>query len=344
MSFLEVLQHNNSASGGTDPYTMVSGHGSDGGKFHEEMLDHSDLHADPMHYATPNHGSLVAEDHTTSDVLGLQAQADAILDTDWKIGLGDFATMSCPDVEATQAYPITISSYKAVHDFSDRTWATNNMSVGIQNWFPTYNTNNSMPMYAPNTASNPSSRYEETGQHLHADIHASANITSHGHHPIVRYNQPSTTKKSRKRRLLSSMRPRKKRQTDSTAPTESLPPSVLHAPAAPPPTPVLTSREDSRRNDLDHMNSPNRLPSNKPLTRVIQRDWVQDWENAGITHQNFNDRGITRDINVPRAQKRLMSWPLRQYIRRSLDLSVNALTKGMSKLNVERAENSPPSC
>lgn len=331
MSFLDILRHRNSALNDVPSYGAVSSHESDRGTVVEKALDDIDPHSNVIREPTLQYDSRIGAGSNTTGVVGLQAQADAILDTDWTLGLDDFASLSGPTMEATQEYPTANPLLTPVLAFPDPTWALyGNMAIHASKMVP-----------------NPRYRGREAGQCFHHYYHNPTNTTSHSNQPIARSNQTSKTKKSKKRRMFESILPRKRRHDYPIACTESLIPRSPHMPIPHPitaprqKTPVPTAPEAALKPDRMTSKNLNRLPSNKRLTRVNQTDWVQDWENTTSASQNLNDRGITRDVNIPHFQKRPMSWPLRQYIRRSLDLSVNALTKEMAKLNVDGGGCSP---
>lgn len=127
-----------------------------------------------------------------------------------------------------------------------------------------------------------------------------------------------------KRKRMTSLLPRKKQHV---LPSSSRP---------------ATNREDERHNAQStsrpqiqsHTDSPPRLThiarglaqfkrlSNVYRPRIIKTDWVTGWDNGGT-----RDCDIVRDVNVPEHQRRPVSWPLRQHIRNSVDISVAVLGK-----------------
>ena len=59
--------------------------------------------------------------------------------------------------------------------------------------------------------------------------------------------------------------------------------------------------------------------------QIIRTDRSADWDRRRSRTTDLNDAIVVKDVNIPNSDRRPLSWPRRNAIRRSLDLSVEVL-------------------
>ena len=145
---------------------------------------------------------------------------------------------------------------------------------------------------------------------------------------------PRPTRKRSKRQKLSSLVARKRQkitsrekfETDQTGSQEVI--SIAHTSTCRGTPPVSDPPENPNIGDS--------LPPSHNCPRCEhQSDCILNWKQLAATDKTLDGAGAgagaTENINIAPGEQRPLSWPRRKHIRRSLEISVAALTKGFAK-------------
>ena len=76
-----------------------------------------------------------------------------------------------------------------------------------------------------------------------------------------------------------------------------------------------------------------RLPGTDHSPRIVDTNWVVDWERAGSRDLDLNGGTILKDVNISESDRRPLSRPRRATLRKSLDISVAVLRRNFEKLS-----------
>ena len=69
--------------------------------------------------------------------------------------------------------------------------------------------------------------------------------------------------------------------------------------------------------------------------QVIPTDRVAEWDRRRSRTTDFNDAIVVKDVNISNSDRRPLSWPRRNVIRKDLDWSVEALRRKLKTYQVE---------
>ena len=80
---------------------------------------------------------------------------------------------------------------------------------------------------------------------------------------------------------------------------------------------------------------PGRNPNADHSPRIVQTDWISDWERAGGKEPDSHNGTMLKDVNVSESERRPMSWPRQRTLRKSLDISVAVLRRNFERLSAQ---------
>ena len=68
--------------------------------------------------------------------------------------------------------------------------------------------------------------------------------------------------------------------------------------------------------------------------RIIRTDRSAEWDRRSSRTTDLNDAIVVKDINISDSDRRPLSWPRRNAIRKSLDLSVEVLRSNLKSFQI----------
>ena len=102
----------------------------------------------------------------------------------------------------------------------------------------------------------------------------------------------------------------------------------------------LTLRPEAAKTVTTNSKMSTKQPGHDCVTQDSRVDWMPAREQGNDGPKAFDSAGIVSDIKILDSERRPMSWPHRNPWRKSLDISVAVLTKRFEKLMTERGEAS----
>ena len=149
------------------------------------------------------------------------------------------------------------------------------------------------------------------------------------------------SRKPSKRKRISSFLSRKKQHVTPSKPSPIDQPAtqtislIMQAPSCTPSPPTIACVNERALE----------LPT-PHKSRVIETDWIEDWERVNKARLGTDGVSALRDVNIASRDRRPMSWPRRNNLRKSLDISVAVLTKQFEKKlrTEEESQRQPSDC
>ena len=285
-----------------------------------------------------NSQDMIFEDNVAFEVEGLQAEANAMLNPQWTVRLGDFAAQSTqPSVGMDHFH--TGMQEPMLHDqYTEMGHQSSRVQHAGYAYIPGIDPQDShmggsmltslrhitLPSQAQSNAIQGS---ETANDNSMSDFTESVYFT-----PMPKRASKRTRIKaslSRKKPCLTPSHPTQNEDSDQNKDSDALKNNL--------PSKFTTHTEATKRITTDNIISSEQLAYGYATVNP-RLDSMPAREQRSDGRKNFDNAGIVRDINILDSERRPMSWPHRNPWRKSLDISVAVLTKGFEKLMTERGE------
>ncbi|MCJ1454062.1 hypothetical protein MMC28_004412 [Mycoblastus sanguinarius] len=330
LSFLEVLTHSAGLQSqhGNRFFSLAPGaemtvirHGNN----FQEPCENIDIGAsrpgdEGPQQAIVNGGEFISETDTPLNIDIMQAKPHAILNPGWTVTSNDSSLpRSFEAATVTDPQPEDVSNVMSLDFSNPATWVEQDDFPACQNMFST----------CPDEDNHLQPSFHASKTPTHRDSHRDSDETEQSsratENPAFR-NDVQKQERSNKRKRIRSILSRKKQHVTPSHSPQIETSDVLGADSSP-----KSTMAASDASLLKYSSS-----------RIICTDWIAAWEESGRIEPDIGNAGVVKDVNVANIDRRPLSWPRRHPWRKSLDISVMALTRGLEKLNVERGEGSLP--
>ena len=270
--------------------------------------------------AIVNGGEFISETDTPLNIDIMQAKPHAILNPGWTVTSNDSSLpRSFEAATVTDPQPEDVSNVMSLDFSNPATWVEQDDFPACQNMFST----------CPDEDNHLQPSFHASKTPTHRDSHRDSDETEQSsratENPAFR-NDVQKQERSNKRKRIRSILSRKKQHVTPSHSPQIETSDVLGADSSP-----KSTMAASDASLLKYSSS-----------RIICTDWIAAWEESGRIEPDIGNAGVVKDVNVANIDRRPLSWPRRHPWRKSLDISVMALTRGLEKLNVERGEGSLP--
>ncbi|CAD6591070.1 MAG: hypothetical protein ASARMPRED_005171 [Alectoria sarmentosa] len=286
-----------------------------------------------------NGQDMIIKDDVSFGVKRLQAEANAMLNPGWILGLDDFAvTQNTETSVATDHFHAGI--LEPMTHGQDVDWDQQPSEIQqtghayLSDIVPTYTVIGGSMLTSPHDVIALSQAQSDTTQGLNT---ANSTALSDSAKQLCSLPVPASTevlKRASKRKRIKTVFSRKKPRLIPSHLSHSEDSSASMTDSSS----RLAIRTDSvAETTMSKGTTSSKQPRNDYPTE--QPRAVAAWEQGRNRRTNLDNVGIVRDIKVLDSERRPMSWPHRNPWRKSLDISVAVLTRGFEKLMTERGES-----
>ena len=287
-----------------------------------------------------NGQDMIIKDDVSFEVKGLQAEANAMLNPGWILGLDDFAvTQNTETSVGTDHFHAGI--LEPMTHGQDVDWDQQPSEIQqtghayLSDIVPAYTDIGGSMLTSLHDVIALSQAQSDTTQGLKT---ANNTALSDSAKQLCSLPVPTSTevlKKASKRKRIKTVFSRKKPRL--------IPSHLSHSEDSSASMTDSSSRLAIRTDSVAETTMSNGTTSSKQPRNdypTEQPRAVAAWEQGRNRRTNLDNAGIVRDIKVLDSERRPMSWPHRNPWRKSLDISVAVLTRGFEKLMTERGESS----
>ena len=304
-----------------------------------EVLSHAGerISGDFGRHISGNSTSMFTEDQSPQGFCNVQGNAYATLEPGWAFDTDLVSTLqNMQKSNDTHGQPANLSEM-SMFDFQ----ANENQNLRHDK----YNFNSpqsSAPIHGYPTGIQPATHGARAPSHDLAEppyldlTSENSTFAMPGHNNAIsapaQGNDEVPERPSKRKRILSFLPHKKSRLIANRLFRSELPdsPNALGA------TTNMLSIEKSP--DITHEatdSHPGRYTNADHPPRIVQTDWVNDWERAGGKEPDSHDSTMLKDVNVSESERRPMSWPRQRTLRKSLDISVAVLRRNFEKLSAQ---------
>ena len=293
----------------------------------------------------PNGQDILVDNRTSFGLKGMQAEADAMLNPPWPLRLHDFAfaqnAEASVDLSDLSAEILNSMPHDQVDDW-DQPRSQVQQAGHAYLLQGTCSVSASADIGGSVLTSPPdiielSQAQSNASQPLETATNTALSNTTK---QLCSFPNPTTAKAPRrasKRKLIKTVFSRKKPCLASSLRNDS----EGMSPARTDLLSKLATRAESAAKTTTISGAISlQQPSNDCQKEHIRAEWVPVQERGSSRRIDLDNAGTVSDIKVSDSERRPMSWPHRNPWRKSLDISVAALTKGFERLVKERGESS----
>ena len=335
ISFLDVLRDSAPYQRPSDnqPGPMVDNDYTAGQRRNVNVEDSNLLFGRQSQDSISNSQDMIFEDNVAFEVEGYQAEANALLNPEWTVRLGDFAALQSTQASVGMDHFHTETQEPMLHD---QYTELGHQSSGVQHAGYAY-----IPGTDPQD-SHMGGSMSTSLRHITLPSQAqsnaiqgseTANDNSMSDFTESVYFTAMPRRASKRTRIKASLS-RKKPCLTPSHPTQNKDSNALKNNL---PFKFTTHTEATKTINNDNIISSEQLAYGYATVNP-RLDSMRAHEQRSDGRKNFDNAGIVRDIKILDSERRPKSWPHRNPWRKSLDISVAVLTKGFEKLITERGE------
>ena len=294
---------------------------------------------DQTQHDISNSQDMICDDNVPFGVEGFQAEANAMLNPEWTVRLGDFAapqrvqpTVNMDHLHTKMLQPMLHDQYvDLAHESSGVQHAGYSY---LRSSGPHYTNMGSSMLPSYQNVTVPSQAQSNAIQQLNtANDSSMLDFTKLLHSTSIPILEEVPKRASKRKRIRASLSRKKPCLTPSYH-TKNNDSSVLKNNLSS----TLTFRTEAAEAITTNNGTSSKQPADDCATKTSQFDSMPAWKQGSDGRNTFDNAGIVRDIKILESERRPLSWPYRNPWRKSLDISVAVLTKGFEKLMTERGE------
>ena len=289
-----------------------------------------------------NGHDMIIEEHVPfGGVEGLQAEANAMLNPGWTLGLDNLAVTQ--DTEASVSTDhLHAGMLDSIHHSQHGGWEQQPSEVQqaghgyLQSTVPAYTDVRDSMLTSLHDVMASSQAQSSTSRRSKAANTTASSKSKKRLCSLPTSNPVEVPRRASKRKHMKTVFSRKEPRLTPSRLNHSEDSSALTTDLSS----KLALRTDSAAKTTNIKGTiSSKQPSDEYPTEQPRANWVAAWEQGRNRRTNLDNAGIVRDMEISDSERRPMSWPHRNPWRKSLDISVAVLTKGFEKLMTERGES-----
>ncbi len=264
--------------------------------------------------------STVVEDQDASDFKNLPKDVYGSLDVSW-----DYSNMIAPQQNAHVGNDLSFATAR-----SPRVSMIDSAQDGLQDPATTY----LLPVQDPwdlSSSTIPSPKFLASNDILN-EVEISSNSILSGDATGSSQSDDMFSKRPIKRQRLKSLPPCEKKRFATNEDARNERSDILkRAPAA---INITNNDQPSTTMPIVPILSHSKFLDKDVSLQIIPTDRVAEWDRRRSRTTDLNDAIVVRDVNISNSDRRPLSWPRRNAIRKSFDLSVEAARRNLESCQV----------